>query len=111
MNKLLIENKVPYRVEVSFHDLLGMSGEKPLRFDFAVYNEDGTIKCLIECQGEQHYKPVEEYGGESEFEKQLMHDALKREYARDHGIHLIKISYKDKKYDRIKEILQKNGIL
>ena len=54
VNKLLIENNVPYRVEVSFSDLLGTSEEEPLRFDFAVYNEDGTVKCLIECQGEQH---------------------------------------------------------
>lgn len=111
VNKLLIENKVPYRVEVSFRDLLGMSGKKPLRFDFAVYNEDGTVKCLIECQGEQHYKPVDEFGGELEFEKRVKHDTLKREYAEAHGIPLIEISYKDKKYDKIKEILQKNGIL
>ena len=111
VNKLLIENKVPYRVEVSFRDLLGMSREKPLRFDFAVYNEDGTVKCLIECQGEQHYKPVDEFGGELEFEKRVKHDTLKREYAEAHGIPLIEISYKDKEYDKIKEILQKNGIL
>ena len=111
VNKLLIENNVPYRVEVSFSDLLGTSEEEPLRFDFAVYNEDGTVKCLIECQGEQHYKPVDEFGGELEFEKQVKHDTLKREYAEAHGIPLIEISYKDKEYDKIKEILQKNGIL
>lgn len=111
VNKLLIENKVPYRVEVSFSDLLGTSEEEPLRFDFAVNYEDGTVKCLIECQGEQHYKPVDEFGGELEFEKQVKHDTLKREYAEAHGIPLIEISYKDKEYDKIKEILQKNGIL
>ena len=111
VNKLLIENKVPYCVEVSFSDLLGTSEEEPLRFDFAVYNEDGTEKCLIECQGEQHYKAVEEFGGELEFKKRVKHDILKREYAEAHGIPLIEISYKDKKYDKIKGILQKNGIL
>lgn len=111
VNKLLIENKVPYRVETSFPGLYGVQRKKLLQFDFAVYNKDGTIKCLIECQGEQHKRPVEGFGGEYQYEIQKRNDTLKRDYANSHGIPLIEISHKDKRYAKIKEILQKNGIL
>ncbi len=60
--KILNEHRIPYKVEVSFPDLLSEKGN-PLRFDFAILNESGDIKCLIECQGEQHYKIGGGYGG------------------------------------------------
>lgn len=111
VNKLLIENNVNYRVEVTFPDLYGISGKRQLRFDFAVYNEDGSIKCLIECQGEQHSMPVEVFGGDYQFKIQIKNDDLKRKYADEHNIPLIEISYKDKQYEQIEERLKKEGIL
>lgn len=65
----------------------------------------------MECQGEQHYQAVDEFGGESQFQKQKANDELKKIYAKDHKIKLIEISYKDKKYESIEVILKKNGIL
>jgi hypothetical protein len=60
--KILSEYRIPYGVEASFPDWLSEKGN-PLRFDFAILNESGDIKCLIECQGEQHYKIGGGYGG------------------------------------------------
>ena len=111
VNKLLIENNIPYRVEVSFPDLLGIAGRNQLRYDFAVYNKDGSISSLIECQGEQHYKPVEEFGGSNQYEAQIKNDMLKREYAQNHNLKLIEISYRDKRYERVQQILIEQGIL
>lgn len=111
LNKLLKENNVPYRVEETFPDLYGASEEWPLRFDFAILNPDGTIKCLIECQGEQHSKPVAEFGGEEQFKIQKKYDEMKRKYAEEHGISLLEINYKDKKYTKVEEILRKQGII
>ena len=50
-----ILQQLNYHVETqyTFDDLCGDC--KPLRFDFAIL-DDGKIKCLIEFQGEQHYK-------------------------------------------------------
>ncbi|MBR6419215.1 MAG: zinc-ribbon domain-containing protein [Oscillospiraceae bacterium] len=110
VNKLLIDNKVRYRVEYSFPDLFRTSPINKLRYDFAVFNEDGSIRCLIECQGEQHYKPVEEFGGATQYYVQKQNDRLKREYAQKHGIRLIEISYKSKQIDKIQSILEKNGV-
>lgn len=53
-----------------FPDLYGAGNTNLLKYDFSVLNKDGTLKYLIECQGEQHFKPVDEFGGMEEFEKQ-----------------------------------------
>ena len=111
VNKLLKENNVPYRVEESFPDLYGASESWPLRFDFAILNPDGTIKSLVECQGEQHSKAVAAFGGEEQFEIQKKYDEMKREYAAEHGIPLLEIKNKDRKYAKVEEILKKQGII
>lgn len=111
VNKILKGNNIPYRVEVSFPDLYGMGNTYLLRYDFSVLNQDGTIKCLIECQGEQHYKPVDVFGGERQFEIQKKNDELKRKYAAEHGILLLELSYKDKKYEKVEEFLRNNNII
>jgi len=111
VNKILKEHDVPYRVEVSFPDLYGISSTNLLRYDFSVLNEDETIKCLIECQGEQHFKPVDEFGGKIRFEIQKKNDELKRKYAKEHGIPLLEIPYKNKKFVKVEEFLRTNNII
>jgi hypothetical protein len=108
---ILMKHDVDYSVEVSLDGLYGIDGRTPLRFDFAVYNPDGGINALIECQGEQHYKPVEEFGGERRFQIQQLNDNAKRKYVEEHGIQFIEISYKDKQYEKIENILKLNKIL
>ena len=111
VTKLLTENNVPYRVEVSFPNLYGVGHVNLLRYDFAVLNSDGSIKCLIECQGEQHYKPVDEFGGNIQFDNQQKNDALKRNYAKAHGILLLEIPYKNKKFEKVQKFLRDNNII
>ena len=108
--KLLFDNGIDYEVEYSFDDLYGIGGVNLLRYDFAI-KENGVIVYLIECQGEQHFMPVDEFGGELQYKKQIENDKLKREYAKKHNIPLLEISYEDKSYDKIKELLRDKGIL
>lgn len=82
-----------------------------LRYDFGVYDETGAIKCLIECQGEQHYKPIDEFGGESQFELQKQNDELKRAYAGEHRIPLYEIPFKNKNYEKVEEFLRQKHII
>ncbi len=42
-----------YKEEYIFPDLVSSSG-RPLRFDFAVFDDDGNLDFLIEFQGIQH---------------------------------------------------------
>lgn len=39
-------------VEIMFHYLVG--NKNWLRYDFAIFNSDGSIEFFIECQGNQH---------------------------------------------------------
>lgn len=111
VNKILKEHNIPYRVEVSFQDLYGVGNTNLLKYDFSVLNHDGTIKCLIECQGEQHYMPVDEFGGETQFNIQKKNDELKRKYAMEHGLTLLEIPYKIKKFEKVEMFLKSNNVI
>ena len=60
---------------------------------------------LVEVQGEQHERPIRQFGGEEQFQKQIEHDKRKREYAKSHGYKLLEIWYYD--YNNIEEILNR----
>ncbi len=47
-----------FQEEYSFSDLVSSSGH-PLRFDFAVFDDEGNLDFLIEYQGIQHYEAKE----------------------------------------------------
>lgn len=83
-----------YVEEYSFPDLIAPSG-RPLRFDFAVFDDNGDIDFLIEFQGIQHYEPKSKFGGISGLKKQQYNDERKRQYCKQHGIKLIAIPYWD----------------
>lgn len=90
----------------TFPDLVGVGGGH-LSYDFhLIYNHENY---LIECQGGQHYYPVELWGGKSVFERQQIHDQMKRDYARLHGYKLIEIPYTMFSYKQIETLL--NDIL
>lgn len=60
---------------------------------------------VIEYQGEQHYKPIEYFGGKKEFEERKRNDKIKRNYCRTNKIPYLEIKYTE--FDRIEEILTK----
>lgn len=81
-----------FEEEYSFKNLVSSSG-RPLRFDFAVFDDDNNLEFLIEYQGVQHYKPKSKFGGESGLRKQRFNDLQKREFCQKYGIKLIIIPY------------------
>ena len=108
--KILEQRHINYRVEYSFNDLYGVNGGL-LSYDFAVFDNNNTLKYLIECQGKQHYSPVKNFGGTEQFAVQKEHDKRKREYAEKHNIKLVEISYKYRRYSDVLYILRKNGVI
>ena len=95
-----------FQQEYSFKDLVSSSGV-PLRFDFAVFDDDGDIDFLIEYQGIQHYKPKSKFGGMTGLKKQQFFDMKKRQYCKKHNITLILIPYWDEEiitYDYIMKL-------
>jgi hypothetical protein len=83
-----------FKEEYSFPDLVSTSG-RPLRFDFAVFTDDGEIDFLIEYQGIQHYQAKSKFGGAQGLYRQKYNDTQKRKYCMEHGYTLITIPYWD----------------
>ena len=62
-----------------------VSGKSVKRLDF--YLPDYEI--VIECQGLQHFKPIEYFGGDAYFERQQKNDKIKKKLCELHGINVI----------------------
>lgn len=62
IHEILERNDVIFKEEYEFPGLNAPSG-RPLRFDFAVFDDDGNLEFLIEYQGKQHYQAVSKFGG------------------------------------------------
>lgn len=94
IEEILQQAGLVFKPEYIFPDLVSSSG-RPLRFDFAVFDDDGEIDFLIEYQGIQHYEPKSKFGGYNGLRKQQYNDMQKREYCKKHGLNLIAIPYWD----------------
>jgi hypothetical protein len=77
---------INYIFQYKFKDCRNIN---PLPFDFYLPN----YNICIEYQGEQHYRPVEYFGGEEKFKTQQKHDNIKRKYCHDNNIKLLEIPY------------------
>lgn len=91
IREILSSKEIIYQQQYSFSELKGK--ERLLRFDFAIFNKNKDLKGLIEFQGQQHYFPIEHFGGEAKFEENQYYDSLKRDYCRQKSIPLLEISY------------------
>lgn len=94
IEEILQQAGLPFEEEYIFPELVSSSG-RPLRFDFAVFDDDGDIDFLIEYQGIQHYEAKSKFGGYTGLRKQQYNDMKKREYCQKHNIKLIAIPYWD----------------
>lgn len=78
------------------------------RIDFYIprYN------VAIECQGEQHFKPIEYFGGEENFQENIERDDRKRRLCEENGVRLLYFTdvrlekYPYKVYADIKELIE-----
>lgn len=92
IHEILEQNGINFKEEYELPGLRAPSN-KPLRFDFAIFGDDGTIDFLIEYQGKQHYEAVSKFGGQRGLYQQRYNDNLKRRYCALKGIKLIEIPY------------------
>lgn len=94
IEEILIHAGLKFKEEYIFPDLLSSSG-RPLRFDFAVFDDNDNLDFLIEFQGIQHYEAKSKFGGITGLRRQQYNDMKKREYCSKHNIPLIAIPYWD----------------
>jgi hypothetical protein len=111
IEEILTNAGLVFEEEYSFPDLVSSSG-RPLRFDFAVFNDEHELEFLIEYQGIQHYSPKSKFGGYTGLRKQQFNDMQKREYCKKHNIILLAIPYTDEgriDYDYIMNLYYAQG--
>lgn len=99
---------VDYFKEKTYEGLKGTGGQS-LRFDFLVNLHSGE-SVLIECQGEQHYRAADWYGGEDYLKKVKEHDSIKKQFAKDNNIRLIEVHYKDVLYEYVEQKLKEQNV-
>lgn len=86
-------HNINYSMQHIFEDL-------PRRmFDF--YLPD--LKCCIEFDGEQHFKPVEYFGGEDKLLESIARDLSKEDYCERNNIAMIRIAYYENIEQRLNE--------
>lgn len=105
---ILKQNGVNFQEEYEFPGLTSPNG-RPLRFDFAIFDDDGNIDFLIEYQGKQHYEAVSKFGGARGFYQQQHNDNQKRRFCALNNITLLEIPYTEEHLINYDYIMTKAG--
>lgn len=104
IEKWLNKYEIKYIKQYKFDDC---KYKDKLRFDFMIYDEFGSIFCLIEFDGSQHFHKNKNYG-KTEEEKEKIYeyikkrDKIKDKYCKKNGYYLYRISYTDNIEDKLK---------
>ena len=85
---LLNERNINFTTQQSFDSCKYENSERPPRFDFYVNNS-----YLIEYDGQQHFYPIDHFGGDEQFIIQQQRDKYKNQWCKDNNIPLIRIPY------------------
>jgi len=109
VKEILEQAGLLFEQQYIFPDLTTTSG-KPLRFDFAVFDDDGELDFVIEYNGEQHYTAVDAYGGGRKLAQQKYNDTQKLRYCSRKSIPLVIIPYYDYEILDLNYIFEKAGI-
>lgn len=97
--RYLEDKNISYIQEYTFPNCLSDNGRR-LRFDFALLDKRKNVKCLIEYDGEQHFKPVHFTDMDEDIMKQnlescKLRDSIKDDYCKKNNVPLIRIPYTD----------------
>lgn len=104
IEKILVNNCVLFDTEYVFLDLISECGTH-LRFDFAIFDKNQELLRLIEYDGEQHYWPIDYFGGQEAFERLKKNDCLKNQYTLSHNIPLVRIPYSKRDIITLEDLL------
>jgi hypothetical protein len=100
VNKILGKNGVNFTQK--YRGLSWLRNKLPLELDF--YLPEYNIG--IECQGEQHFKSVEYWGGDETLKNIQERDSLKKILCEEHGVKLFYINHDDNVEEKMNEILK-----
>lgn len=97
---MLHDNNITYEMESTIDKCVSLKGNL-LHFDIYIPSKN----IYIEYDGEQHFRPVENWGGQKSFNDIKERDILKNEFCKMNNIKLFRISYKENVEQKIGEII------
>ena len=74
--------------------------------DFAILNKEKEAILIVEYDGEQHFKPIEYFGGEEKLKETKYRDSVKDKYCKENNIPFLRFNYKQSEND-IEDLLLK----
>ena len=105
INRYLNSHNINYKTEYSFQNFFTEKGGK-YRYDFAIFNNKNELLCLIEYQGDIHFKYHNSgWNNKEKFEERQKSDIIKKEYCDNNNIKLYYITYEEDIEKRLEEIL------
>jgi len=108
VEKFLKESKNTYTAQ---YRIAECRNKRPLPFDFAIFEdkERKKLKCLIEYDGEQHYKICKNFKmTQKDLEETQRRDKIKTDYCLKNNIKLIRIPYWEK--DNVEDYLRSKDV-
>lgn len=93
INEILKDMNLIFRRQYSNKEC---KDKRPLRFDFAIFDESANLKALIEYDGSQHRDPNSKYA-KGRFDEIVYHDKLKDDFCSKNNIPLLRTSSTTKK--------------
>ena len=103
ISKILLKWGINFEEQKRFAEC---KDKRTLPFDFAVFDDDNKIYCLIEYQGEQHFRDRETFGGKNELQNIQRRDEIKYNYCQKENISLYYITYKQDIETELKKIIK-----
>lgn len=105
IKRWLNQNHFNYQEEYIFKDFISPNGGN-YRYDFAIFNDDNSLKCLIEYQGSIHfYADGTGWNTQEALIERQKRDLEKLTYCKNNDIILYYITYKDDIEERLEELL------
>ena len=92
INNWLQEHNITFQSQYSIDEIVLDSGRRPF-FDFAIFDNDNNLLCLIEYNGKQHYEITGGWNNEEMFEITQNRDKQKKDWCEKLHIPLYVISY------------------
>ena len=108
IHEILAAAGLIFKEEYSFEGLNSPNG-RPLRFDFAIFDDDGNLDLLIRYQGKQHYAASQKFGGKRGLYQQQFNDNKKRRFCALNDIKLIEIPYTEENLISYDYIMKQAG--
>ena len=106
---LLNQFNIPFQKEYTFTDLRTDKNGTP-RFDFAIFQQNGQLLCLIEFDGRQHFQFDSNWKfSENDFNRLQYIDNLKNDYCLQKNITLYRLNQNTNLEKFIKEVIKNDN--